>query len=358
MNFIAGQELGRSPHEANIFAAVSVVADGWKAIGPIFIVALWRVRRSIVATVASFVWVACFIVAASGALGLIAKNRSALTNTREIARLDLDAASRELKELELKQSRNVVQRSQKEIEAQIVRVLAKPIISGSQVRGTVGTLSADCGKADARTVTACAEIAVLREELAGANAAEERQAAVALLRDRIKQLRNASGADLDDPQSAVMSRLTRGVIAASEVGLALIMAMVVMIELVSAFAPLVLSEFGRVKSAEATVMTRIAQRPEVALSQIATTAPELQRRQVGEIFDYMAERIRPSPRSELACRGLHADYVRWCQMSKKVALSRTEFFNEFERICKADLNNTVRRSGIQYVGIVLADSVD
>ncbi|MFN0135085.1 MAG: hypothetical protein ACKVS9_03110, partial [Phycisphaerae bacterium] len=73
INFLAGHELGRSQEEAYVFAALAVGADGWKALGPVFIATLLRNHRRVIAGIAAVVWTACFIVAVSGALGLTAK---------------------------------------------------------------------------------------------------------------------------------------------------------------------------------------------------------------------------------------------------------------------------------------------
>jgi len=250
MNFIAGHELGRSHEEAYVFAALGVGADGWKALGPVFIVALLRSGRRVIAALAGVVWIACFVVAVTAALGLAAKNRTALTDARESVRSSFDAISRDLRELETRQSQLGLQRTQAEIEASIASVLARPVVSGEHVRGTVTSISAACTKTDGRTAQACAEIATLREEVAAAKAGQEVRARIVVLRDKAEQLRRGGGTATADPQSQVISRLSRGLLAAHDVGLALMLAMVGMIELISAFTPVVLTEYGR--SARAT----------------------------------------------------------------------------------------------------------
>ena len=54
---------------------------------------------------------------------------------------------------------------------------------------------------------------------------------------------------------------------------------------------------------------------------------------------------------------LHTDYMRWCEVCKRAALSHKEFFDEFERICAEELSGSIRRVGNHYVGLVLADAV-
>ena len=52
MNAVAGYALGRSEIEGYIFGALGVAADGWKALGPIYIMSLFRGKIFIHATIA------------------------------------------------------------------------------------------------------------------------------------------------------------------------------------------------------------------------------------------------------------------------------------------------------------------
>ena len=361
MNFLAGHELGRSHQEAYVFAALGVGADGWKALGPVFIVALLRSHRRAIATIAAVVWIACFVVAVSGALGLAAKNRTAMSDARVSTRSSFDAITRDLRALEIRQNQLGAHRTQGEIDAHIATVLARPIVIGEYVRGTVSSLSTACTKTDLRTAVACAEISALREEVAAARAAHELQVRIASLREQAEQLRRDGGTGASDPQSHVIARLSRGILAAQDVGLALMLAMVAMIELVSAFTPVVLTEYGR--SARATSVRELAvatdrDQPTLVATDLPSALMEpVLLRQIGGIFDYMAERVRPSPSSSIRRRDLHADYVRWCEVGKRVALSDKEFFDDFERICAEELRGSIHPGGNRYVGLVLTDDM-
>ena len=361
MNFLAGHELGRSHEEAYVFAALGVGADGWKALGPVFIVALLRSHRRAIAIISAIVWIACFVVAISGALGLAAKNRTAMSDARVSTRSSFDAITRDLRALEIRRNQLGAQRTQAEIDARIATVLARPIVIGEHVRGTVSSISSACAKADLRTATACAEISALREEVAAAKAAQDLQVRIASLREQAEQLRRDGGTAASDPQSHVIARLSRGMLAAQDVGLALMLAMVAMIELVSAFTPVVLTEYGR--SARATSVRALAvatgrdQPTPVATDSPSTRAEPVLLRRVGGIFDYMAERVRPSPSSSIRGSDLHADYVRWCEVGKSAALSDKEFFDEFERICAEELRGSIHSVGNRYVGLMLNDEM-
>ncbi len=85
-----------------------------------------------------------------------------------------------------------------------------------------------------------------------------------------------------------------------------------------------------------------------------------------------SERLRPSELTRIGAhqrkagqtlnssvrgRDLHADYLRWCEVGKRAALSHKEFFDQFERICADELSGSIRRNGNRYVGLLLADAV-
>jgi len=106
-----------------------------------------------------------------------------------------------------------------------------------------------------------------------------------------------------------------------------------------------------------TVATDRDEPVQVAENLPSAQAEPVQLRQVGGIFEYMAERVRPSPSSSVRGRDLHADYAGWCEVGERATLSQKEFFDEFERICAEELSGSIRRVGNHYVGLVLADAL-
>ena len=48
LNYLFGYSLGQTPERAQVFAWVSMVADCWKALGPIFLYSLTRSKRWVV----------------------------------------------------------------------------------------------------------------------------------------------------------------------------------------------------------------------------------------------------------------------------------------------------------------------
>lgn len=75
-NYLFGSSLGQTSERRYLFGGISVVADLWKGLGPIYIFAVWRQRHRVAAMAGSLVWFACFIYAATSALGLAVGDRT------------------------------------------------------------------------------------------------------------------------------------------------------------------------------------------------------------------------------------------------------------------------------------------
>jgi hypothetical protein len=167
LNYFYFSSYGQTPTKQIAFGVLSVIADVWKACAPVAIYELWTTRHRRMALLGSLLLVPCFLVAVSSALGLLATDRMALTGGRETIRASYSDVQRELEEEEGKRKSIRQHRSQAEVEAAIATVLARPI-----GRTTMGGLSRDCALTYSKTAEACAEVALLREELAAANEAQ------------------------------------------------------------------------------------------------------------------------------------------------------------------------------------------
>ncbi len=347
MNAYAGFGLGRTQFESMIFAALGVAADGWKALAPIFIAALVRRRRLMAAGAAAAMWLVCFAFAVTAALGLAAENRNAATGGREAQQAAYQAATREAELLEEARTRRAPTRSAKEVEAAIGAVLARVIPN----HGTVSAISAGCTKDAWRAEKACAEVATLRIELARAVATERDDARLIALQGELARLRT-DGAMLEvDAQAHLIARITRGLIAHQDVGLAIILLLVTMIELVSAFAPVVLSEFARSAREEREVMRETASKDVTALEGRTVGEPE-----TGDVYAFMAARLRPQKGSVVPHAAMLAAYRTWCSDARTRSLDREAFERELARVCTTDLRGSIRISAKGYHECELTDA--
>lgn len=354
-NFLGGYEFGRTPHESYLYGAIGVSADVWKALGPIFIAVLFRQRQHVAAALASLVWVVCFMVAVTAALGLTAKNRAATAGAREglstsFERLARDLSEREHRKASLREARSVA-----ETEAAIGTALAQPIQSGTRTLGTVGSLSAECSNVDRRTSVQCAEVASLREELATARERARLDAEISDLREKLAALQRAGGSHAADPQAVVISRLTAGSVPIHEVDFVVAILIVLMIELVSAFTPLVMTEFARAHRSTAATQTDVAacrdQPRVVANGDNASDVGSVSNARTDEVCAFMAARTAPDRSAKVSRERLYASYRAWCVENRLPAAEQHDFLFHFDQICGEELKGSIKKRGSHYVGL-------
>jgi hypothetical protein len=345
INFVAASQYGKSAIEALAFGGLAISADIWKATGPVFVAALWRAKRRSASLIAGLVWVCCFTFALSAALGLAAQNRSQLTAGSEGIGITYRSTEKELRELEDQRSRLGAQRSPGEVQAAIEASMARP--AGA---GTVGTLSTSCTKDHWRTRTACGDVARLRQELASANEAERLETQIRRLQHKASLLRGRGVLSDADPQGELISRLTFGFLDVSDVGLGLVLLLAVMVELISAFAPLVVQEYASIRRKSRLAVPRRAVSSDVAPARdTARLLPP-----TGGLFEFIADRVVPRARSAVSIENLFQDYSQWCRTLRLACESREVFLSRFETIAKSDLGGRVYRKGNEYYGFRLS----
>lgn len=353
VNLMAGYELGRSAQEATVFGVLGVCADVWKAIGPIFLVMLWRSRKFTAAGLAAAVWAVCFAFAVSAALGLTARNRAAVIGGHEAVRLNYESVTRELSSAEEKRRALGDVGDPAEREAAMNVELAKPLPGG-----TVGSLSSNCDKDQWRARAGCAAVAELRRELANAVEGRRLDERIAALSSELRNLRGLGGGADADPQAALISRMTLGRIAAGDVGLLVTLLLVGMVELISAFAPVVVSEY--VIAARAAAASRRRTPPVsagrdnvgVVIDTVAGVQPLTA--VATDLFQYLAERIVPDLNGSETIACLFDDYCDWCQANTMSPLRQDEFAGRLDEIARSDLGGRVVRRGSEYHGLRLA----
>lgn len=342
INALAGSGYGRTPFESQVFAGLGVTADLWKALGPIFIVSLYQARRYLASCLAGAVWLTCVLFAITAAIGLAAQNRSGVVGGREAINLSYKSAVEEIAELERHRASISELRAPDEIESAIDVILMRPVAG----RGTVGSLSKACKTDMTRTRTACSEVAVLRQALATALEARRVDDRLQKLRQQTALLRERGGNLEADPQAHLISRLSFNRLAASDVGLVLILLLVGMVELISAFAPVVLHEFTSTVRFSGDAVGRGRSRP----SEPRTVEPAPF---VPDLFEYLAERIVPDSRSYVSLGALLSDFNDWCARHGLHLPSQEAFVSAFHKICERDLRGKIVRTNAGYVGFRL-----
>lgn len=338
MNFLAGQALGRTIHEGMIFACIGLSADGWKALGPIFITAFFRERKFISGIIGMTVWLATAVFAISAAAGFVSQNRQGIVGNRASLQTTYEELASDLSRAEAGRSAIGTVSSAAEIEAEISALLAQPAAE----RGTVGSISSDCANDMRRTRNECATVANLRRDHARAVQASTLDKELASLRERLRELRERGASQEQDPQSALVSRLMSGWLSKADAAMTLVLLFVVMVELISAFAPVILTEYAR-------VMRRDSQICEPINSNILPEADAL-----NFVREYLLARLEPSDEGSISRFDMLVDFARWCRVSQRQCIDADMFIQKFERICREDFSEAVLISGEHYLGLRLA----
>lgn len=343
-NYLYGASLGQTAEKAQLFAWANVAADIWKGFGLVAVLVLWpaHIRMALIAALA---WGICVATGVNSAIGVYVEDRAALTGTRSAAHTTYADTQKSLADVEQRLRTLAPHRSVAQAEAAIAARLAQPVTTGERVRGTIGTISNSCSRHDVRTADACADVAILRQELAAANDAMLLEEQAARLRERLHELRDRGGSLTPDPVGEFWAWATRGFLSVRDVGFGFPLFFALLIEVVSAFGPAVM-----VAVAAATSMSQPAAARLIRQQQAAAL------RGHGTVVQWLTERTEPtSDPTAVSLDALHADYADWCAAIHTGADAITIFAAELDRVRKMpELAGTIRKFGNRYYGLRLA----
>jgi hypothetical protein len=287
-------------------------------------------------------------------VGVYAQDRTAVIGGREAVTATYRDTEHELEEIETKLRTLATQRTVAQVDAAIAAVLARPIMIGERVRGTVGKRSMQCTKEDRTTAEACQEVATLREERAAADEAGMLEARKSSLRAQIAKLRESGGAQAADPVAELFAWLSRGQLSVRDIGFGFPLFFAFLIEIVSAFGPA-----GIVAYAEATRWKQEASATQPDMARSGELVPaEASSSEHGRVVKWMADRTEPTvDPAAVTIDELHADYEVWCLGKGLKATPLRTFNEEFDRVREVpQLSGQIRRFGNRYYGIRLVSS--
>lgn len=348
-NYLYGYGIGQTDEKRLLFAWANVAADVWKAFGLVAIVLLWRAKHWRIAIVASLAWMVCLISGINSAIGVYVEDRSALMGGRESKHSGYRDAERELVATESKLQHLSSVRSIGELDALIAAEFARAIIINDRVRGTVGKLSAECTKADARTAETCAEVARLRTERAGSEEASRLSVRADSLRVMMAQLREHGGASRPDPVGEFYAWATRGFISVRDFGFGFPLFFALMIEIVTAFGPITVVRFAELSATPASPSSpgatwRAASRQ--IESRLVTGHVE------EHVAAWMSARASPRDGGATTLEELHSDYQRWCNREGLHDCDARTFGAAFDRLRDMpELSGKIRKLGTRYYGV-------
>jgi hypothetical protein len=353
-NYLFGYGFGQTPERAQVFGWANVAADLWKIGGLIVITSLWRAHKKRTALSLMPIWLLCVLWGFVGAIGVYAQDRTALIGGREAIAATYKDAKQELREIDATVRTIKTERSVTQVDAAIAVVLARAIIAGDRIRGTVGKLSANCTKDERGTAEACLEVASLQEERAAAAERARLDNRKVALQTQITRLRESGGSVAPDPVAELFAWLSRGQLSVRDIGFGFPLVFAFLIEIVSAFGPA-----GVVAYAEATRRTSGVgtTRPDTARSGELLPAPASDGEH-GRVVKWMADRTEPTgDTSAIALEHLHDDYEVWCIGKNIRAAQRDVFGEEFDRVREVpELAGKIRKFGSGYYGIRLVAS--
>jgi hypothetical protein len=351
-NFLYGYSLGQSDEKRLLFGWANVAADIWKAFGLIAVALLWRAKRRRAVLGASVAWLMCLVFGINSALGIYAQDRATLIGGKQAAHATYAEAQEQLASIEDRLRAYPRQRSTAVIDADIGAVLARSIITGERWRGTVGTLSQQCARLDARTRSACDEIHALRRERAAAKEVESLEELASELRGRVAALRDQGNSLAPDPLAEFYTWLTRGFVDPRDVGFGFPLFFALLIEAVSAFGPVTIAAY-----ADASRNLRSGTLPRAmtghdapwraAAGQAATCD--------ADVLLWIAERAVPGAGNRgIGLAKLYVDYAAWCGEHEIEAASNALFERAFDAARQLpELSGKIRKFGDRYYGIGL-----
>lgn len=345
MNAIAGYRFGQTHWDGVALASLGVAADLWKAIGPIFIASLYIAKNKAATALATATWLTCFLFAISSAIGFAGTNRAVVSGGKESVRLKLAARERELAQVLKAIENEPGHRSAREIEATIDAVMARPIPN----RGTVGRISNGCRRDDAGTRTACEQVAEERKALARAQQRDADVARARKLSAEIERLRRSGGRVESDAQSDLIARLLGGKVLHRDVSLGLVLLLVAMVELISAFAPVILRAYFLTLSAHCKE-SETDDRPRTDAAGRDTTDSTATKR---DIVRFLSASIGPSAAGRVEVTHLYGRYVVWSERTRARSVGYAAFDQALNEIGQELLQGAVTREGEWLRGLEL-----
>lgn len=352
-NYLFGYGFGQTAEKAQVFGWANVAADLWKVSGLILITSLWRANQKRFALSLMPIWGLCFVWGLAGAIGVYAQDRTTLIGGREAVAATYKDAEREVAEIDAKLAGLPTLRSVSQVDAAIAAVLARPVMSGERVRGSVGRLSANCTKEERAMAEVCLEVAGLREERAAADERARLESRKVTLRTQITKLREGGGSIAPDPVAELFAWLSRGQLSVRDIGFGFPLVFAFLIEIVSAFGPAGIVAYAEAtrRSADGTTEPDMARSGELLPAVASGGEP-------ARVVKWMADRTEPTgDTSAITVDELHSDYEVWCLGKELRATARDDFASEFDRVRDVpQLTGKIRKFGNRYYGIRLVNS--
>lgn len=273
MNFDFWFEQGRSAREGYIFGAVSLAADLFKALLPVFIAGAFAARRYFYALGGTAFFAVCVCAALISSIGFISTNRGEHTGTRESLNARLSLAQNELNDLAGRISRLTGYPPTATIEANIKAMQQdKRWVSSAQCEDATVVASRDF----------CKEFFASKAQLSSAIEANRLTSRRDALVIEIRRLREAGAGQDADPQATLFAKVISAAVPGFDVSdarAALMLFFSILVELGAAFGLFLATRHGLAANVvKAAVVAEQPKRMPVEVTAPTRSAP---RRRLG-----------------------------------------------------------------------------
>jgi hypothetical protein len=339
LNFRVGYRAADTELDGWIYGCGAGMADGLKALAPFAIHAGWKNRDWLAVVTASCLFVAISAYTFSAELGFATQHRLFREGEQSSATEKHGDLRRQLERAELRLTALGTQRSAAEVEKAVASVMARVLPRRNR---TVEQVSSRCTLNREESREACAEVAVLGEELARAREHETLKGETREVRTKLDALRGGTVKGSGDPQMDAMkllAGLTGRDLEREGIQAVLSVLVALFIELGSGVGLYVATTPWRGRTVEHTLVGQGARR--LYHKRVAgwlgsgrkdRRETETSAMRLGPVDVYAMERLEPRLDGEVGEEALFADYVVWCRWRGETPYEQRLFLRQMMEI--------------------------
>ena len=327
LNFRMGYRSADTELDGWVYGLGAGLGDGLKAISPFMLAWGIKNRDWLAATSAALVFAILSLYSFTAALGFAADHRA---NKTAIAQGDIERhgdVTRAKLRAESRLEQLGTQRTPTEVRNAITTLYRRPVGKGGR---TVGSASAECTLNRASTRETCAEVALLGEELARADEAQQLAETLERLRGELAEPRTKGIQHSADPQVDALARVLELMTIAlgkDDIGAGLSILLALFVELGSGLGLYISTTPWRTALRE-DFMAGAVTRKEAGAGRAGDE------RIIGDVASYAYERLEPAPGMDVAMADIFADYRLWCRWRGDVPFNRREFTKQWGRLAR------------------------
>lgn len=329
VNYRVGFKRADTDLDGYIYGIGLALADVLKALTPFYVAYAWRHRMPVGVVLGSLFFATVTLASLQSGLEFASELRSVRDASRTTASTQRTQIANEIGEIEKSLAAMGPVPAPAEIQASIDEILARPI-----GRSTVGAVSTDCTVMRPATRQECLEIAGLKVKHARSEEREARSENLAKLRKALQDMGSAGVGSVDPQLDSVKGVVDwlGGVWKRDDIRLALVILVGLVFEFGSG-AGLYLSTlpWTREEWRSNEPVRGPAPPAPLAAAPVPQIEPPIER--LGDVEQYMVERMTRRAKTRTAIGLFHSDYVDWCTKHRLTPLAGEPFAQSFRSLC-------------------------